>query len=134
MIVTSALGFLYIWIDALCIIQDSDEDKQSEMSKMGEIYRDSRLTIMAAHGVGVESGLFVRRDPRSRKPCLTSIAIFGPGLEGGLQMAVSLFVELLINITTRSTIAAGFCRKKFYPAVRLFSGMSRCPGDASLLT
>lgn len=39
------------------------------MAQMGEIYRHSTLTISAASGNGTNSGLFVSRDARHRKPC-----------------------------------------------------------------
>jgi hypothetical protein len=35
--VTKALGYQFIWIDALCIIQDDPDDLQREMAAMGEI-------------------------------------------------------------------------------------------------
>lgn len=38
----------YTWIDAFCIIQDSDEDKQTEMAKMMGIYQKTQFTISAA--------------------------------------------------------------------------------------
>jgi Heterokaryon incompatibility protein (HET) len=47
--VTRALGIRYLWIDALCIIQDSDSDKAIEMAKMDQVYHDSSLTICAAN-------------------------------------------------------------------------------------
>ncbi|KAH7140792.1 heterokaryon incompatibility protein-domain-containing protein [Dactylonectria macrodidyma] len=38
--VTRRLGLRYIWIDVLCIIQDSVEDKLFEMEKMRTVYRN----------------------------------------------------------------------------------------------
>ncbi|TRX87970.1 hypothetical protein FHL15_011143 [Xylaria flabelliformis] len=45
---TRALGYRYLWVDALCIIQDSEDDKLREISNMASIYRDSVVTIVAA--------------------------------------------------------------------------------------
>lgn len=38
-LITRALGIKYLWIDALCIFQDSNHDWTTEASKMAEIYR-----------------------------------------------------------------------------------------------
>lgn len=46
--VTKALGIRYIWIDSLCIIQDSTVDKQKELPRMAGYYRNSFLTIVAS--------------------------------------------------------------------------------------
>ena len=43
--VTRRLLFRYLWIDALCIIQDSPEDWQYEASKMASVYQNAHLTI-----------------------------------------------------------------------------------------
>jgi hypothetical protein len=47
-IVSSALGVSLIWIDSLCILQDDDNDKAREISKMPQIYSNVFLTISAA--------------------------------------------------------------------------------------
>lgn len=39
------LGFRYLWVDRLCIIQDDTEDWAREASKMCDIYSRSELTI-----------------------------------------------------------------------------------------
>ena len=44
-IATRELGLKYLWIDSLCIIQDSQEDWERHCSKMPEIYRNSMVTI-----------------------------------------------------------------------------------------
>ncbi|KXJ86810.1 heterokaryon incompatibility protein-domain-containing protein, partial [Microdochium bolleyi] len=46
-VVARQLGFRYLWIDSLCIIQDSGEDCQRETAKMGDIYTSAELTIAA---------------------------------------------------------------------------------------
>jgi hypothetical protein len=37
-VVAHLLGYSYIWIDALSIVQDSKEDKHNEIEKMDAIY------------------------------------------------------------------------------------------------
>ena len=41
------LGYQYLWIDSLCIIQDSGQDWQREASRMGETYRHCVFMISA---------------------------------------------------------------------------------------
>lgn len=55
-LVTRRLGIPYLWIDALCIVQDSDEDKLSEIGKMGAIYRNATVTLAAAHARAASDG------------------------------------------------------------------------------
>ncbi len=52
------LGFTYIWIDALCIIQDSASDWAGEAAKMGGIYLGSVLTIAVSASETVDNGCF----------------------------------------------------------------------------
>lgn len=39
------LGFQYLWVDRLCIIQDDESDWSREASKMSQVYSNSALTI-----------------------------------------------------------------------------------------
>ena len=55
--ITQALGISYIWIDALCIIQDDTEDWRRECAKMASIYEGSSLTLAAAGFLSETEGL-----------------------------------------------------------------------------
>jgi len=46
-VITRALHYRYLWIDSLCIIQDSKEDWMREISTMGDIYKNCVFTISA---------------------------------------------------------------------------------------
>ncbi len=46
--VCRALSISFLWVDALCIVQDDLEDWQRESSLMGRIYSNAYLTICAA--------------------------------------------------------------------------------------
>ncbi|CAH0034497.1 unnamed protein product [Clonostachys rhizophaga] len=59
--VSAELGFEHIWVDALCIIQDSGQDKMEEISRMGEIYEQAALTISAARAKAVNEGFLQTR-------------------------------------------------------------------------
>ncbi|KAF0323689.1 heterokaryon incompatibility protein [Colletotrichum asianum] len=52
------MGLEFIWIDALCILQDSDEDKGNEIARMRDYYQKSVLTICAASASHCAQGLF----------------------------------------------------------------------------
>ncbi|PYI07227.1 hypothetical protein BO78DRAFT_429049 [Aspergillus sclerotiicarbonarius CBS 121057] len=54
---TESLGFERIWIDALCIVQDSPDDKAAQIPAMSQIYGFATFTIVAAAGPNVNSGL-----------------------------------------------------------------------------
>ncbi|KFZ14108.1 hypothetical protein V502_06237 [Pseudogymnoascus sp. VKM F-4520 (FW-2644)] len=56
------LGFHYIWVDALCIIQGGAVDWAYESSKMAEVYGRSSLTICAGVSGKNEEGMFRTRD------------------------------------------------------------------------
>jgi hypothetical protein len=73
--VTRALGYRYIWIDALCIIQDNPQDLNKEMARMGDIYQNSTVTISAEKGPDTDSGLFASRNGPFYKPCNTTIEV-----------------------------------------------------------
>ena len=59
--VTRELGLRYLWVDALCIIQDSSEDKLKEISHMNVIYKNSHLTISAASAEKCSEGFLQKR-------------------------------------------------------------------------
>ena len=46
-IITRQLGMRFLWIDSLCIIQDSKQDWERESAKMSSIYENSYVTIAA---------------------------------------------------------------------------------------
>lgn len=63
-IFTRALGIQYIWIDSLCIIQDSQEDKEHELSRVANIYKGAVLTISAARASSCYEGFLGLQEDR----------------------------------------------------------------------
>jgi hypothetical protein len=57
-LLTRSLGFQYLWVDALCIVQDDPiEVKKVHLERMDAVYNCSRLTIVAASGCHANCGL-----------------------------------------------------------------------------
>jgi hypothetical protein len=56
--VTRLLGFQYLWIDSLCIIQDWKEDWDLEFSRMQEVYENATLNIAADFARDSTEGLW----------------------------------------------------------------------------
>ncbi|KAF2662094.1 HET-domain-containing protein [Lophiostoma macrostomum CBS 122681] len=61
--VTDSIGLRYLWIDSLCILQDSVEDWKSEASLMGKVYLNSFCTLAASLATRPTEGLFWDRHP-----------------------------------------------------------------------
>ena len=72
--VTRKLGIRLLWVDCLCIIQDSEEDSLQEISTMGEIYKNATVMIAAANSQNVEDGFLTDRPPLELCPVPVSLA------------------------------------------------------------
>ncbi|PMD58888.1 HET-domain-containing protein [Hyaloscypha bicolor E] len=83
--IARALRIPYIWIDALCIVQDDEQEWQSEATHMSEIYRGSQLTITATESVDSLQGCFP-----PEKPGLHSAGLFFRTRPNGLDDRSSL--------------------------------------------
>ena len=63
-----SLGYRYLWIDSLCILQDSSEDWQYESSFMGDVYSQCDCVIAATGSKDGSGGLFRIREPKFIEP------------------------------------------------------------------
>ncbi|WAO96256.1 HET domain-containing protein [Fusarium falciforme] len=66
--ITRRLGFSYLWIDSLCIIQDSKEDWLREAALMGKIYKNAACNIAAPDASSGQQGCLYPRNPRTIQP------------------------------------------------------------------
>ncbi|KJK64553.1 ANK ankyrin repeat protein [Aspergillus parasiticus SU-1] len=60
--VTHLLKINYLWIDSLCILQDSKEDWNREAALMSEVYQNSECTISDQSGQTSSMGFFCSGD------------------------------------------------------------------------
>ncbi|KAM0254235.1 hypothetical protein ACHAP5_000222 [Fusarium lateritium] len=65
---TIKLGIEYVWIDSLCIIQDSQDDWHTEASHMASVYSQAYVTISATSAQDSASGL-KGQDVMLKHPC-----------------------------------------------------------------
>jgi hypothetical protein len=57
-VIARRLEIRYLWIDSLCIVQDSATDWQVESSKMADIYQNALITIAATSSFDFRGGCF----------------------------------------------------------------------------
>lgn len=72
--ITRSLGLRYLWIDSLCIIQDSAEDWEAESQKMGSVYRDAAVTIYASMSKGSAEGI-LHKTPKYPGPAAVQLKV-----------------------------------------------------------
>jgi hypothetical protein len=84
-VISLKLGMYYIWIDALCIIQDDEEDWSREAVRTTGVYLNSYLNISADASCDGAGGLFRWRNPIA---CQSFIV---PHWKGDSQRCASIF-------------------------------------------
>jgi hypothetical protein len=72
--VTRFMDVQYLWIDSLCIIQDSVDDWQNESVIMSSVYSNSYCTIAATHASSSKGGLFNDRNIETFIPLCVEIS------------------------------------------------------------
>ncbi|KAF8856564.1 HET-domain-containing protein [Acephala macrosclerotiorum] len=100
-ITTRNLGFRYIWIDALCIIQDSNEDKAKEINRMGDIYNDSFLTIGVVAATRVADGFL---KPKPQKAVMLPYRC-----PDGTMGSVRVAPQKVVDLWQESLYTRGWC-------------------------
>lgn len=111
-VATRKLGIRYLWIDSLCIIQDSEADLQRETAVMGDIYSNAYLTIAA-----VSSSTSKISFLNSQSPAITVVRFRGPRTPG-------VFRSLLDSMS-------GFSRQKHVYLYARRTQRSAPPADNS---
>jgi hypothetical protein len=71
--VSRFFGIRYLWIDSLCIIQDSAEDWLHESAQMHNVYSNSYLNISATTSSDGDGGCFRDRNPFLVQPVIVQI-------------------------------------------------------------
>ncbi|KAI1422289.1 heterokaryon incompatibility protein-domain-containing protein [Xylaria sp. FL1777] len=76
------LGFRYVWIDALCIVQGDRADWEYESQRMAHVYGNAALTIIAGRAADSQDGFVENRLRHAAAPC--AIPFCGEGRHRGL--------------------------------------------------
>ncbi|KAI6090312.1 heterokaryon incompatibility protein-domain-containing protein [Hypoxylon rubiginosum] len=101
MILVQEIGIHYIWVDALCIIQDSRHDWEATAPLMDAVYGNSTLNICAASGSGSIAGISGSPlTPRAASQAVADVC--------GMRMTVVKSVESRIENTHWNTRAWTF--------------------------
>ncbi|KAK0640788.1 heterokaryon incompatibility protein-domain-containing protein [Cercophora newfieldiana] len=79
---TERLGFDHLWIDALCIIQNSPEDWLAESSRMHDVYSCCALMLSATASPDSKTGMF-RGSNMSWRPWQALPTLSPPGVVWG---------------------------------------------------
>lgn len=115
------LGFRYLWIDALCINQDDDGEKEEEIAHMSNIYAHATLNLSATSAQDGSGGLFFERDPRIVGACRSEQC---PGVVAFAPPEQSFVDEVLRGPTSKrgwvfqermlATRVLHFCRSRLF--------------------
>ncbi|RYC55848.1 hypothetical protein CHU98_g10355 [Xylaria longipes] len=79
--VVKSLGYRYLWVDQLCIKQDSSEERHFQIRQMASIYSQAKLTIVSMSDTGYLPGV-----KEARKP--TEVTITLRDNESGKQLFI----------------------------------------------
>ncbi|KAJ0279998.1 hypothetical protein CBS470a_008968 [Colletotrichum nupharicola] len=84
--VTRKLGFKYLWVDAFCIIQDCDRDKEKEVGRMATIYKNAAITIAAGTAERASDGFLGQRSTYIPEVSIAVDGAKGKGPEGTVHL------------------------------------------------
>jgi hypothetical protein len=113
------LGLSYIWVDSICIVQDSAADWEKESASMAEVYSNSYCNIAAAHAADGTYGCFIERDPPLVKPLKVNLN-WGPnpGTYYAIQWLYWRRNVMEIPLNTRAWV----CQERYLAPRNLYFG------------
>lgn len=95
-----AIGLQYLWIDALCIIQDDDSDWTRDSFEMSNIYANSFITICVVTGASCSTG-FLDRHHNPNTLQIDYNSQVDPLVKG--KLFLRMYKHPTLNLTTEYT-------------------------------
>ncbi|KAH7085583.1 heterokaryon incompatibility protein-domain-containing protein, partial [Paraphoma chrysanthemicola] len=71
--ITRAIGLRYLWVDSLCIVQDSKTDWATHVEAMASIYETAHITLAAGASGDDDGGFFAVPPENYTKPSLLEL-------------------------------------------------------------
>lgn len=109
------LGLNYLWIDSLCIIQDSDADKALEIPNMADYYQNAELNLSAS--TQSIAGLWSDRDGEATKPFAVHATL---GLPEGPKRVVLELAPVLRADKSHLDYRGWILQERIFPRRTLF--------------
>ena len=94
-----SLGVSYLWIDAVCIIQDDEEDKAIQLANISNVYRHAIFTVAVGDGRDVNAGIPGVRVPRSSRQIEVPLPKTGKGAPKSLLTTLTPRREFYMPVT-----------------------------------
>ncbi|KAL1904107.1 hypothetical protein Sste5344_010183 [Sporothrix stenoceras] len=117
--VTRNMGIPYLWIDSLCIIQDSVDDWRYESVRMGELYSRATFSLLAMAGDQSGAGILKATPP----PVSPSVLVPFEGSGGPVSFDVSTIFQNSENLRQLSDSAPlstrGWCLQEVVFSARI---------------
>ena len=92
--VTQMLGLSYLWVDALCIFQDSPSDWEDQSYKMAGIYKGCTVMIAPTEAESCSAGFLSKRQPNQEIPSNWLLCAGEERAQGVASVFASVFVHL----------------------------------------
>ena len=103
--ITKTLGYSYLWIDSLCIIQDDDDNWSRVAVQMAQVYGAASLNLAASAASNGDTGCLFERDVTYTDPVFLRVSA------GDKVITWSLFPETLLddNISDSPLASRAWC-------------------------
>jgi hypothetical protein len=137
--ITRKLGYRFIWIDALCILQDSSSDREKESQKMGIVYSQAVVTIAASASTSVHGGCFNQQSVSHLSHMRYKLAVRTTTFDGDETersstklMSQRKHHRLLRKVHLQNEL--GLSRKGFYHLVSYIIPQSKYSGNVDTIS
>lgn len=132
--VCRSLDIPYLWIDALCIVQDDKDDWMNESKRMCDVYSNSFLTLSASMARSPNDRLWYT--DTSQSPGLSGVPniLTIPYHQGG-ELYLYPRRPIKININARGTVSRrGWCLQERYLSRRILHFAKYCEWECLTTT
>jgi len=98
------LGIQYVWIDSLCIIQDSPSDWEQEAARMASVYSNAYITVSASGSSDGRGGCHILDDERALGPVDLEYSELEQSMYGEMEMKYRKFRVFTLSASPLSSI------------------------------